>query len=53
MRLSQDGIGLAYEAFGSGTPALVGCGHFFPMEVPETVALLVERFLHTSPLLVG
>jgi pimeloyl-ACP methyl ester carboxylesterase len=29
------------------TAQLVGCGHYFPLEVPHTVAQLVERFLDT------
>ena len=29
------------------TAQLVGCGHYFPVEVPHTVAELIERFLDT------
>jgi pimeloyl-ACP methyl ester carboxylesterase len=29
------------------TAQLVGCGHYFPLEVPHMVAQLVERFLDT------
>ena len=29
------------------TAQLVGCGHYFPVEVPHTAAQLIERFLET------
>lgn len=31
------------------TAQLVGCGHYFPVEVPHTAAQLIERFLDTRP----
>ncbi len=60
-RISRDGIVLAYDEAGSGSPSLifvhgwtcgrtVGSGHFHQLEIPDQINAMIERFLAVSGL---